>query len=51
MTEKEQKILDTFAILIPKMTLLQKEKLLSFGEGIALKTELEEQSQQEVIMQ
>ena len=33
-TEKEEKILKTFEKAIPKMSELEKEKFLSFGEGI-----------------
>lgn len=33
-SEKEEKILKTFEKTIPKMTELEREKLLSFGEGI-----------------
>lgn len=36
MTEKEKKILSNFEILIPKLTDLEKEKLISFGEGLML---------------
>lgn len=35
MSEKEQKILDTIAGVLPKMSDVEKEKLLSFGEGMA----------------
>lgn len=36
MTEKEKKILSNFETLIPKLTDLEKEKLISFGEGLIL---------------
>lgn len=36
MSEKEKKILDIFGALIPKMSDLDKERLLAFGEGMAL---------------
>lgn len=36
--KKEKKILDTFEKVLPDMTELEREKLLSFGEGIAFKT-------------
>ncbi len=39
MTEKELMILSTFGKIIPKLSEVEKEKLLSFGEGIAFKTE------------
>lgn len=38
MTEREKEILKTFEKVIPTLTELEKEKLLSFGEGIAFKT-------------
>ncbi len=34
MTEKEEKILQNFEKLIPVMSELEKEKLISFGEGL-----------------
>lgn len=34
MSGREKEILKTFERIIPRMTDLQKEKLLSFGEGI-----------------
>ncbi|MBS5145948.1 MAG: hypothetical protein KHY89_10720 [Butyricicoccus pullicaecorum] len=35
MSEKDLKIMDIFARTIPKMSEIEKEKLLSFGEGMA----------------
>lgn len=35
MSEKEQKILETFGKVLPNMSDMEKEKLLSFGEGMA----------------
>lgn len=35
MSEKERKILETFEKMIPNMSDMEKEKLLSFGEGMA----------------
>ena len=35
MSEKEKKILETFEKVIPDLNELEKEKLLSFGEGMA----------------
>lgn len=35
MSKKGKQILETFEKVIPKMTELEKEKLLSFGEGMA----------------
>ena len=37
MSEKEKKILETFSEVLPKLTELEQEKLLSFGEGMAFK--------------
>ncbi len=34
MSDKEKKILNTFGELIPKLSETEKEKLLSFGEGM-----------------
>lgn len=39
MTEKEQKILNTFAEIIPKLSDEDKERLLMFGEGMRFKVE------------
>ncbi len=35
MSEKEKRILKTFEEVFPKLTEIEKEKLLSFGEGMA----------------
>lgn len=35
MSEKEEKILKTFEEILPEMSEMEKEKLLSFGEGMA----------------
>lgn len=35
MSEKEKKILETFRKVIPDLTEMEREKLLSFGEGMA----------------
>lgn len=37
MTKKEKKILLTFARAFPNLTELEKERLLSFGEGMVFK--------------
>lgn len=47
MSEKEQKILKTFEEVLPDMTELEREKLLSFGEGIAFKTAEQKKREQE----
>lgn len=36
MTNKQLEILKTFNDLLPKLTPLEQEKLLAFGEGVAL---------------
>lgn len=35
MSEREKKILETFGKIIPQLSDIEKEKLLSFGEGMA----------------
>lgn len=35
MSEKEKQILETFEKVIPDLSEMEKEKLLSFGEGMA----------------
>ncbi len=35
MSEKEKRILETFGNIIPDLTEIEKEKLLSYGEGYA----------------
>lgn len=37
MSEKEKQILETFGKVIPELSEMEKEKLLSFGEGMAFK--------------
>lgn len=39
MSEKDKKIMDTFGKIIPNLSELDKEKLLAFGEGVALMAE------------
>ena len=39
MTDKEQKILQTFAEIIPKLSETDKERLLMFGEGMRFQVE------------
>lgn len=39
MSEREKQILDTFRKVIPQLSELEKEKLLAFGEGVALMKE------------
>lgn len=35
MSEKEKQILEHFGEILPKLSEMEKEKLLSFGEGMA----------------
>lgn len=42
MSEKEKQIIQTFEKVVPKLSDLEKEKLLAFGEGMAFKTEQQE---------
>lgn len=39
MSEKDKKIMETFARVIPELSELEKEKLLAFGEGMAFKAD------------
>lgn len=39
MSEKDKQIMDTFGKVIPNLSELDKEKLLAFGEGVALMAE------------
>ena len=39
MSEKDKQIMDTFGKVIPKLSDLEKEKLLAFGEGMAFKAD------------
>lgn len=45
MGERENKILETFEKLIPKLSYLEQEKLFSFGEGIAFIKAYQEQQE------
>lgn len=36
MSEKDKKIMETFGKVVPNLSEFDKEKLLAFGEGIAL---------------
>lgn len=43
--KKEKKILETFGKVIPRLSEIEKEKLLMFGEGIAFKVEQQGQAE------
>lgn len=45
MTEKQKQIIQTFSRVIPRMTEMEQERLLGYGEGIACKIEKMEQAQ------
>lgn len=47
MSEKEKEILDTFGRILPELTEMEKEKLLSFGEGMAFKAEQQKKEERE----
>lgn len=47
MSEKEKKILETFGKVIPDLSEMEKEKLLSFGEGMAFMKGKEKQKERE----
>lgn len=46
MTEKEKKILDIFVRIIPELSELEKERLLSFGEGLAFYVDQQKENHQ-----
>lgn len=39
MSEKDKQIMETFGKVVPNLSELDKEKLLAFGEGVALMAE------------
>lgn len=45
MSEEGKQILETFEKVIPDLTKLEREKLISFGEGIAFMTDLQKKNQ------
>ena len=48
MSEKEEKIMQTFAVLIPKLSASDKNYLLGLGEGMALRLEKMEKQENKV---
>ena len=48
MSEKEEMILETFKNVIPDLTDNEKEKLLSFGEGMAFMKEKQKKAEQKI---
>lgn len=47
MSEKEKKILETFGKVIPDLSEMEKEKLLSFGEGMAFMKDKQKKGEDE----
>lgn len=45
--EKDKEILETFSKVVPKLSTMEKEKLLSFGEGLAFSVQLKEKGKEE----
>jgi len=39
MSEKDKRIMETFERVVPNLSEIDKEKLLAFGEGVALMAE------------
>lgn len=49
MSETEKKILETFGRILPTLTELEQEKLLSFGEGMAFMKQKSEEREKSLI--
>ena len=49
MTETEKKILETFERIIPTLSELEREKLLSFGEGMAFMKQKKEEKESVIV--
>jgi hypothetical protein len=47
MSEREKQILETFGKVIPKLSEMEKEKLLSFGEGMAFMKDKKKEGEKE----
>lgn len=47
MSEKEKQIMETFGKVLPGLSELEKEKLLSFGEGMAFRATSEKENTNE----
>ena len=43
MSEKEKRIMETFALIIPKLSEADKSYLLGLGEGMAIKVDAQNQ--------
>lgn len=44
MSDKEKQILETFEKVLPELSEMEREKLLSFGEGMAFMKERQKES-------
>lgn len=47
MSDKDKRIMETFGKVVPNLSELDKEKLLAFGEGVALMAERQRAGQQD----
>ncbi len=48
MSEKEKQIIETFALIIPKLSENDKSYLLGLGEGMAIKANVQEHDSEKV---
>lgn len=48
MSEKEKRIIETFALIIPKLSESDKSYLLGLGEGMAIKANMQEKDNEKV---
>lgn len=46
MSEKDKQIMETFGKVVPNLSEIDKEKLLAFGEGVALMVEKQREQAQ-----
>ena len=44
MSEKEKKVIESLKVILPQLTELEREKLISYGEGMAFLAEKREES-------
>lgn len=50
MSEKEKQIIETFALIIPKLSENDKSYLLGLGEGMAIKVKAKEKESERLIL-
>lgn len=48
MSDREKEIIETFKKVIPNLSTIEQEKLLSFGEGMAFKFNRQDQQKEEL---